>query len=560
MDTHLSLNSLLDYNLGDYGSFSYQEKTQKNEESSQFTVMTPSVALSSFQANVNGNASYPVLCRTASLISALNLFREGSPFQELQSEQTSCESSDHEYLEDNEKWKKKLEVYLIGREIVGQNLQKILKKNQEIQKELQDPSEANHVRVEVLSSQYLTAVYIPKNEFPDLNSNQITEIKACFMATILRNEMLNNSNDTSAIDYENFKIRLKEKYFDSTWQNVNPDEMTLLFRFERAILLLKKYIHGNANKRLFLSVGSLLELKADSNYYVIGGGSTSETKRRVSLYEHLCGLNPRKRNKTHPRLNQQKVTLPPKQDDLTYLKEDDVTYLIEEDKWKRRLIQRMTQCILTREIRDQVMNHIQEIQNQLYYLLDPIYEIKKIFQEFSSKKYFLSKYKNFSLENYQIKEIKACFLATILRHVILIELNKDTRSDREAFKSKVQNEYSEFIDLEQVADNSSELTFLFRFERAILLLKEYIYIKNNKSLFLSVGNLLEGCENWIYYVSGSGATPETQRRQGLAQYLCNVSLEKHNNLAHSNGSSVDFFDQDDDRDNHLPRKKSKKQA
>jgi hypothetical protein len=83
---------------------------------------------------------------------------------------------------------------------------------------------------------------------------------------------------------------------------------------------------------------------------------------------------------------------------------------------------------------------------------------------------------NLSFE--QRKIIECCFLATFIRFIILQQSQRDTKDARLLFKEKIIDEYSEFLGNE--VGNDVELSWLFRFERAILFTKSFINAKRNK--------------------------------------------------------------------------------
>jgi hypothetical protein len=150
-----------------------------------------------------------------------------------------------------------------------------------------------------------------------------------------------------------------------------------------------------------------------------------------------------------------------------YLQEDDFSYLIDEDKWIKRLSYRLT----PEEIRGPIMDVVRQVIHEMESADDKLDTIvEKVFSRGAEHTY-LSEMKLPELDFNQRKEIEACFVSSILRHVILKEA-KISEKDRAQFKERIVGEYAQF--LENETGNDVELTWLFRFERTIVLAKTYI--------------------------------------------------------------------------------------
>lgn len=85
----------------------------------------------------------------------------------------------------------------------------------------------------------------------------------------------------------------------------------------------------------------------------------------------------------------------------------------------------------------------------------------------------------------QRKEIEGCFVSTVIRFLILEEHASkhpngtyDPSPARNAFKERILEEYADFLAGEH--GSSEELTWLFRFERAIMWTKKYTTGNRNK--------------------------------------------------------------------------------
>ncbi len=138
--------------------------------------------------------------------------------------------------------------------------------------------------------------------------------------------------------------------------------------------------------------------------------------------------------------------------------------------------------------------------------------------------------KELNLDNKQKHEINAAFISALIRFLILREeiSEEDTLNEREALRKRIQSEEHYFSFLGEQTGDSKELTYLFRFERAILQitsLTDYI----NKQLFLIIGNILEGSKNSVRYTDGGGESKATKRRKKLIACLCTLQSKKHAN-------------------------------
>ncbi len=123
-----------------------------------------------------------------------------------------------------------------------------------------------------------------------------------------------------------------------------------------------------------------------------------------------------------------------------------------------------------------------------------------------------------------IKRIEACYIASLLRKYIVSQFeNENDEQGRIQFCDRCENEYRDIIHLEKLltsnlVDPSQELTWLFRYERAMIALKHFFTLTSRKGIFLHVGRLLEG-SNVSPYIVGTGSTFRTQRRLSLMEYI-----------------------------------------
>lgn len=179
---------------------------------------------------------------------------------------------------------------------------------------------------------------------------------------------------------------------------------------------------------------------------------------------------------------------------LDYLHENDVDYLIDDNLWAQRISERVPlslRFILIQRIG--VMLH--DLSHGIEYRNEVIERVMKHGAEYT----YLSEYDLSSSTSDQKKDIEACFIASILRFLILVAPS-DTTIARYDFKAKLEHIYKPRMNLE--SRSSNELTYLFRFERAIIMLKELTNGAKKKGLFLAVGSLLEGSHNSVRYITG----------------------------------------------------------
>jgi hypothetical protein len=113
---------------------------------------------------------------------------------------------------------------------------------------------------------------------------------------------------------------------------------------------------------------------------------------------------------------------------------------------------------------------------------------------------------------------------------------KQTTKDRDEFRTRIFGKYSEFLETEH--GNDSELTSLFRFERAILNTKNYVSANGNKGLFLAVGNLLDGSDECTRYTTGGHSSKKSKRRMLLIESICDIKpRERDAPLTPNNGTA-----------------------
>lgn len=221
---------------------------------------------------------------------------------------------------------------------------------------------------------------------------------------------------------------------------------------------------------------------------------------------------------------------------LNYLHENDVDYLIDDNLWAQRISERVSlnfKFIVIQRIG--AMLH--DLTHGIEYRREVIERVIKHGAEYT----YLSEYDLSSSTPDQKKDIEACFIASILRFLILLAPS-DTTIARYDFKAKLEHIYKQRMNLE--SQSSNELTYLFRFERAILMLKDLTNGVKKKGLFLTVGSLLEGSHNSVRYITGKElvlsfllqssnifklgghSSKETKRRLAIIEYICDLKVKK----------------------------------
>ncbi len=201
-----------------------------------------------------------------------------------------------EYLRDKNNWFKRLSYRISSSEEI-KNI--VLEQLAIMIVDLEANPNQFDLILEKIFSQSAESTYLSgiSSSISKLDFEKKKEIEGCFCASILRYVILNNQSPIFW-DPESFKERLSDEYDfflrDHLGNNV---ELIYLCRFERALMLCKKYISGNRKKGLLLIIATLLEGSEDHIRYITGGHSTKETKRRVGLIEYLYEIKPRKRTK-----------------------------------------------------------------------------------------------------------------------------------------------------------------------------------------------------------------------------------------------------------------------
>eukprot|EP01040_Poterioochromonas_malhamensis_P014139 gene14139-15632_t len=210
-----------------------------------------------------------------------------------------------------------------------------------------------------------------------------------------------------------------------------------------------------------------------------------------------------------------------------FISEDDFSYLSDDSKWIRRLSYRVT----PEEMKEKVVSFLKILLIDLETQPDKLdLIIEKVFGRGAEHTYLIE-VKLSELDFNQRKEIEACFVASVIRYLILKTPfeKRDTSQAREEFRKRlveegVENSYADFMQNEVGSD--IELTCLYRFERAVLIAKTYISGNRNKGLFLSVGSLLEGSDDFTKYITGGHASKETKRRVMIIERLCGIQPRK----------------------------------
>ncbi len=222
--------------------------------------------------------------------------------------------------------------------------------------------------------------------------------------------------------------------------------------------------------------------------------------------------------------NQPSIETPQEGITAAFLPENDIDYLKDVAAWKRRL----SLYLNPEEIRDPVLAKIDVLLEDLQdeQKLDRIME--NLFSRGAEHTY-LSGVILPPMDFNQRKDLESCFVATVLRHHVIKKEQSPSECAlaRETFRDRLSSDYGSFMnEAENGQINDNEITWLHRFERAVLLAKSYIEAKRNKGLFLSVANLLEGSDDLTRYITGSHTSRETKRRVLLIEHNCDVKPRK----------------------------------
>jgi hypothetical protein len=204
-----------------------------------------------------------------------------------------------------------------------------------------------------------------------------------------------------------------------------------------------------------------------------------------------------------------------------FLAENDYDYLVSESDW----IQRVTSKSLmnTYEV-DQLRKLMADIARNDITYINELFNIGVLKCYFTKADFSYSHRQNntnisgtASQDKFQIK---AAFISTIIRHLIMREWSENTgKDDRDGFLERYP-----FLN-EEIGSNI-ELTWLNRFERSLRCLKRYIPAERNKILYLTVGNHLEGSTVYTTYITGGANRPETERRVKIFDQLCGLVPKK----------------------------------
>ena len=232
------------------------------------------------------------------------------------------------------------------------------------------------------------------------------------------------------------------------------------------------------------------------------------------------------------------------QEYLNLLSENDFDYLLDKSRWIEKLLYRIHLVEvkpLLRETLEEVMQELERNGRDI-----PGNVIEKICNRKQDGKYLFGKelppavQPDFALR----KEIEVLFISTLFRHILLTQYERDNQKAREEFTSRFELDYlPKFSEEERNFINSQELTMLFRFERGLLLAKNFMCGKRRKLLLLGIGNCLERDDLFVKYITGSHATKETSRRIKMIEHLFKIVPGKRRRKPVSSSSPSSIMDE-----------------
>ncbi|MBX9692038.1 MAG: hypothetical protein K2Z81_06620, partial [Cyanobacteria bacterium] len=208
-----------------------------------------------------------------------------------------------------------------------------------------------------------------------------------------------------------------------------------------------------------------------------------------------------------------------------FLKEDDFSYLLDEAKWVKRLSYRI---LVPDEMKEKIipilkvlLHHLENNHEQLDLIIDKVFDR-------GAENTYLIEIKLTDVGYDQKKAIEACFVASIIRYMILQTPadQRNTTKAREEFRKRLTEAEASYENTVLDKTACTELTWLFRFERAVSLAKAHSTGNRNKGLFLLVGTLLEGSDDSTKYVTGGRSSKETKRREMIIERVCCIQPKK----------------------------------
>jgi hypothetical protein len=211
-----------------------------------------------------------------------------------------------------------------------------------------------------------------------------------------------------------------------------------------------------------------------------------------------------------------------------FLPEDDYSYLEDDGRWIQSC-QKL--CNNNSIIHEALIKLLFDLKSKYSEQPEKIKE-ELLFEEVL-KLYFSKELKDGCLKDEKVrKKVRTVFLATIARSLILNDkaLNASNQSTgRELFRSK-------YDFLATTPGNDEELTWLFRFDRAVQYLKKNLSVKRNKLLFLNVAALLEGSPDYMEYNTGGYEKIETKNRNSIVELSTNYQ-QRTSSRNHSKSGS-----------------------
>ena len=338
-----------------------------------------------------------------------------------------------------------------------------------------------------------------------------------------------------------FLARLDDEYMSFL---VKPtmlvEEINYLYQFERAISLVKKDWIGEGTKGLLLAVGNILEDSGDHRCYITGGHQNWQTSDRLNIIGHIFGLKKQQRKPRNSSLTSlYSIYAPPRQDYGKTLEkfnstndvaehlpiwQDDYVYLQKEEDFLQSAQIKMQ---LNHTNENAVIDKLKQFMAILKSTIMSVDESKSspvvsdLFNKGVMSTLFQGETQNLTkLNPVEIESINSVFMSAFIRHIILITRNQtDTKLQRAKFLEKL-----DLLNVSLPIQSPEPCNQLYRFERAISLLKQYLSVKNNKTLFCSVGELLEN--NIFIPLYNDNISVESKCREALIGSLEREELEQ----------------------------------
>lgn len=360
---------------------------------------------------------------------------------------------------------------------------------------------------------------------------ELRDLNAAFMSVYLRDYILRHQKDQKK-QKEAFLNLFKHEYiyFVDDINRVLTDvaQFCSLYRFERAILILKNHEQCHRNKGLFLTVGLIIEGGYTPVHHYPREGSNWRLRCRSKLIEYLGKTPASQRNRnaifTQPRVIES-IHI------NEFLLADDFEYLEDTVSFIKQLTMRTKH-----DIRDFLAEKLQEFINQItsksanFYTQPSHASIKEVLSTEACKVFFAFVNQHVISESITPGDrtyLLASFIGTYLR-VFFLHHKHDNKNEKQIFLDKLKGEYAPIL---QGKPNLSQedLIYLFRFTRTLIELKKCMDVNLNKKLFLIIGGILEGRVGFVHqgYFTGRPSTGwETVARTKLIEIIFDIQPVK----------------------------------